>query len=85
MHLVSILVLGDEFAAKFLIEQGCSTTLLLPDTRQTALHLVASYSGDTTTKTLLDGMTSVAELLIANGANVAAVDSTNKCAFHLNS
>ena len=43
--------------------------------KETALHLVASFSPDSHSKEVMEGMANTAKLLLQNGANVNAQDN----------
>ena len=70
-------ITGDEFAAKFLIENKANVNAMLRDDRQTALHLTAKFDAKSPIE-VLKGMANISELLLKEGANVNAQDSKGK-------
>ena len=70
--------LGDEFSATFLIKNDCSVSTTMPETRETALHLVASYQPGSAGKNTVEGMTNVATLLLEKGASANVQDCNFK-------
>lgn len=63
---------GDSYAANFLLENGAASALRTPAKGDTALHMVAALSPDTTDSTVLDALTEVADVMLRKGldANV---------------
>ncbi|KAJ1524187.1 hypothetical protein ONE63_010710 [Megalurothrips usitatus] len=58
---------GDSFAANFLLEKGAAPALRTPARGDTALHMVAGLSPDTTAAGVLAELTAVAELMLRQG------------------
>lgn len=58
---------GDSYAANFLLEKGAAPSLRTPNKGDTALHMVAALSPDTTGKDIIDALTEVAGLMLKNG------------------
>ena len=65
---------GDEFAAKFLIENGADVNSLLHDTGQTPLHLAASFIISPTDNKTVESISHVTQLLLQRGATANAQD-----------
>ena len=59
--------LGDGFAARFLLDNNASISTITPDRGDTALHLIASSSPDTSPDDSLNVMNSVARTLLEKG------------------
>ena len=58
---------GDSYAAHFLLEKGAAPSLRTPGKGDTALHMVAALSPDTTAKDTLEALTEVASLMLKGG------------------
>lgn len=58
---------GDDYAARFLLEHGASVSLATPDNGDTALHMIATCSPDTTMEDTLTAMVDIANLLLDRG------------------
>lgn len=69
---------GDDFAARFLINEGCDINTVLPSTNETALHLVASFGTKDESPELLSGMTDIARLLLEKHAEANNTDCQGK-------
>lgn len=63
---------GDEYASRFLMENGADVNVVLPDTVQTPLHLAALYNMPQSD----DEVSRVAQLLLQHGASTNAQDSS---------
>jgi ankyrin repeat protein len=72
-------LLGDEYAVRFLVENGADVNVVLPANRQTPLHLAAlhksSFSADSDGT---DSIAKVTQLLLQRGANTNAQDSDSR-------
>ena len=75
MHNVFV---GDEFSAKFLIENQANVNAASVEEKETALHLVATFDPKVTTPEVMEGMANVARLLVQKGANTNAQDKDGK-------
>lgn len=60
-------LVGDGVAAKFLLERGASVSIVTPERGDTALHLIASSSPDTTSDDSADLLVAVAKMLLDKG------------------
>ncbi|XKL64859.1 hypothetical protein PGB90_004945 [Kerria lacca] len=60
---------GDWFSARFLLEHGASISIVTPERGDTALHLIASSSPDTSPDDSTNVMTSVAKMILDKGLN----------------
>jgi ankyrin repeat protein len=67
---------GDEYASRFLIENGADVSVVLPDTVQTPLHLAALYNVPLGDDEIANSISRVAQLLLQHGASANAQDSS---------
>ena len=65
----------DDFSATFLLSHSCSTRSVLPDTRETALHLCTKFPRNSEKR---EPMAKVAELLLENEVDDNARDDNQK-------
>lgn len=66
---------GDEFSARFLIENNCNVNASARFSSETALHFAATH--DSNTEDESEGICKIAELLIKHGCNINAQDYQN--------
>ena len=64
--------LGDEYASRFLIENGANVNIALPESRLMPLHLAVLQSRDSQST---NHMSSIIELLLQKAADPNACDS----------
>ncbi|XP_054279848.1 rabankyrin-5-like [Macrosteles quadrilineatus] len=74
---------GDDYAARFLLEQGASVSLTTPDNGDTALHMIAACSPDTTMEETLTAMVDIAKLLLDRGLDPNLQNKKGFTALHL--
>lgn len=65
MERILYLPLGDSYAAGFLLEKGASAALRTPTRGDTALHMVAALSPDTTNPDVLAKLTDLASRMLS--------------------
>ena len=70
--IVGCMFSGDEYASRFLIENGASVNIALPTSRLTPLHLAVLQSLDLQST---NHMSSIIELLLQKSADANACDS----------
>ncbi|XP_065201380.1 rabankyrin-5 [Planococcus citri] len=74
---------GDGFAARFLLDNNSSISTVTPDRGDTALHLIASSSPDTSPDDSLNVMNSVAKTLLEKGLDPNLPNNQGFTALHL--
>lgn len=67
LNSVWLFLAGDDYSARFLLEHGASVSLATPDNGDTALHMIATCSPDTTMEDTLTAMVDIANLLLDRG------------------
>ena len=68
---------GDEYSAKFLIENKANVDTPSKSEKETPLHLVASVRPNLPTPGQAEGMARIAALLLQHSANANAKDSSH--------
>uniref|UniRef100_A0A1B6G1J7 FYVE-type domain-containing protein n=2 Tax=Cuerna arida TaxID=1464854 RepID=A0A1B6G1J7_9HEMI len=74
---------GDDHAAKFLLENRASVSLVTPNNGDTALHLIATCSPETTLEETISAMAEIAQLLLDRGLNPNLQNKMGFTALHL--
>ena len=74
-----LLILGDEYAARFLVNNGADVNTVSSDGQQSALHLSA-MTGSGQDAAVCDGMAAIAAQLLKHGARINAQDADGKYA-----
>ena len=74
-YLILFLKKGDEFSARFLIENNCDVNAFTKLSRETALHFAATHESNADEES--EGICKIAELLIEYGCKVNAQDHQN--------
>ena len=72
---------GDEYASRFLIENGADVNASLPNSSQTPLHLAALFSISRSDSDMADSISRVSQLLLQHGASSNAQDSSLRLVF----
>lgn len=72
---------GDEYSAKFLIENKANVNAATLDEKETPLHLVASFNAEFTSTEVINGMACCAQILLSHGANPNAQDSLKRLVY----
>jgi len=73
--IVYVCVSGDEYASRFLIENGADVNIALPESQLTPLHLAVLQSHDLTSTNRMSG---IIELLLEKSADANACDSSSR-------
>ena len=63
---------GDEYAAKFLIENKADMNMAMPNQREMPLHQAAQFSPHTCNKDVMTGMANMGRLMLQEGTQVNA-------------
>jgi len=66
---------GDDYASRFLVENGADVNIALPESRLTPLHLAVVQSHDLPST---NHMSSIIELLLQKAADANAQDSDSR-------
>ena len=66
---------GDDYASRFLIENGADVSVALPETQLTPLHLAVLQSRDLSSTNHMSG---IIELLLQKAADANARDSNSR-------
>ncbi|KAK3918454.1 Rabankyrin-5 [Frankliniella fusca] len=74
---------GDSFAATFLLEKGAGAALRTPGKGDTALHMVAALSPDTTDGRTLAALTEVAAVMLSGGLDPNLQNKQGYAPLHL--
>lgn len=74
---------GDSYAASFLLEHGAAPALRTPAKGDTALHMVAALSPDTTDAAVLDALTEVAAAMLRKGLDANVQNKQGFAPLHL--
>lgn len=75
MYSCMCMFLGDDYASRFLIENGADVSTALPESRLTPLHLAVLQSHDLLST---NHMSSIIELLLQKAADANARDSDSR-------
>ncbi|KAK3787016.1 hypothetical protein RRG08_037295 [Elysia crispata] len=73
---------GDEASAEFLINNKCDVNIVTHLDKETPLHRVASFDPKLTEKSIMEGMTRIAKLLLQHGADINTQDETGSTPLH---
>ena len=76
--MLTFLFSGDEFSAKFLIENRADVNSVTDRVKETPLHLAASFNPDVTDVKVMEGMSNVACTLLKTSAGANSQDSEGK-------
>lgn len=62
-----LIVAGDQYSASFLIDHGASVATETPELGNTPLHMIATYSPNTSETDIITAMADVAKQMLEKG------------------
>ncbi|GFR77207.1 ankyrin repeat and FYVE domain-containing protein 1 [Elysia marginata] len=73
---------GDEASAEFLINNKCDVNIVTHLDKETPLHRVASFDPKLTEKSVMEGMSRIAKVLLQHKADINVQDATGSTPLH---